>query len=456
MTFIQALGAEISYIPVIEQPSAAPIVMLKALRSRDAAMPFIMLTVLIDRVAIGLIIPVLPSLVGSFAGSKADQAYWYGVVTFSFGISNFLMSPILGALSDQHGRRPVLLLGFLGLGVSFFGTALATAMWVLIAVRVVAGAMQANAAIANAYVADITPSDKRAKRFGLLGAMMGLGFIIGPVMGGLLGAINLQLPFFVAGSLAMVNFLYGYFVLPESLTHAQRKPFSWRVANLVASLRKLSQLKGVGPLVGVVAFSGLAQFVLYTSWVLYTSFKFGWGPLENGWSLAMVGIVSVAVQGFLLGRLLKIFSPQRLAVIGLISSALAYALWGAATQGWMMYAVIGVNVFGVTVAASVQSLISSAADSRSQGQTLGAVSALNSLMAVVAPMLAAPLLALVSHYPRGDWRIGAPFYFCSLLQLVSLGLAIVHFRRHRRSVHAARDADNAGQTKSEQDLQLLR
>ncbi len=407
--------------------------MLKTLRSRDAAMPFIMLTVLIDMVAIGLIIPVLPALVGSFAGSQADQAYWYGVVAFSFGISNFLMSPVLGALSDHFGRRPVLLLGFLGLGVSFFGTAFASALWVLIAVRLAAGAMQANAAIANAYVADITPPEHRTKRFGLLGAMMGLGFIVGPVMGGLLGAINLQLPFFAAGALAMVNLLYGYFVLPESLPSSQRKPFSWRSANPVTSLRKLAQLKGVGPLVGVVAFSGLAQFVLYTSWVLYSTFKFGWGPLENGWSLAMVGLVSVAVQGFLMGRLLKHFSPQRLAVIGLISSALACALWGAATEGWMMYAVIGVNIFGVTVAASVQSLISAAADSRSQGQTLGAVSSLNSLMAVVAPMLAAPLLALVSHYPRGDWRIGAPFYFCSALQVASLCMAVVHFRRHSKS-----------------------
>ncbi len=407
--------------------------MLKTLRSRDAAMPFIMLTVLIDMVAIGLIIPVLPALVGSFAGSQADQAYWYGVVAFSFGISNFLMSPVLGALSDHFGRRPVLLLGFLGLGVSFFGTAFASALWVLIAVRLAAGAMQANAAIANAYVADITPPEHRTKRFGLLGAMMGLGFIVGPVMGGLLGAINLQLPFFAAGALAMVNLLYGYFVLPESLPSSQRKPFSWRSANPVTSLRKLAQLKGVGPLVGVVAFSGLAQFVLYTSWVLYSTFKFGWGPLENGWSLAMVGLVSVAVQGFLMGRLLKHFSPQRLAVIGLISSALACALWGAATEGWMMYAVIGVNIFGVTVAASVQSLISAAADSRSQGQTLGAVSSLNSLMAVVAPMLAAPLLALVSHYPRGDWRIGAPFYFCSALQVASLCMAVVHFRRHSKT-----------------------
>ena len=406
--------------------------MREKFRSREAAMPFIMLAVLIDMAAIGIIIPVLPALVGSFATSQADQAYWYGVAAVSFGVSNFLASPVLGALSDRFGRRPVLLLGFMGLGVSFFGTAMTSSLWGLIAVRTVGGAMQANAAIANAYVADISAPEQRAKRFGLLGAMMGLGFIIGPVLGGLLGAVNLHLPFYVAGSLTLLNWLYGYFVLPESLPVSQRKPFSWRTANPATSLSKLAQLKDVGPLVGVVAFSGLAQFVLYTVWVLYNSFKFGWGPQENGWSLAVVGIVAVLVQGVLMGRLLKRFVPQKLAIMGLVSSVIAYTLWGAATEGWMMYAVISFNLLGGTVAASVQSMISSAADSKSQGQTMGAVSSLNGLMAVVAPMLGAPMLAMVSHLPRGDWRIGAPFFFCAALQLASLALAVMHLRRHRR------------------------
>ena len=405
---------------------------MRKLRSREAAMPFIMLAVLIDMMAIGLIIPVIPALVGRFTQSQADQAFWYGVVTFSFGLANFFASPVLGALSDRYGRRPVLLLGFFGLGINFFATGLATALWVLIVARLVGGAMQANAAVANAYVADITPPEQRAKRFGMLGAMLGLGFIVGPVMGGLLGAINLQLPFLVAGGLTMVNLLYGYFVLPESLPPERRSPFKWQSFNPATSLRALSQLKGVDALVGVVAFSGLAQFVLYTCWVLYTTFKFGWGPRENGWSLAAVGVMSVIVQGLLLGRLLKIFPPQRLAVIGLVSSALGYALWGAATQGWMMFAVIAINVFGFTVTATVQSMISSAADSKSQGQTLGAVNSLSSLMAVVAPVLGAPLLGLVSHLPKGDWRIGAPFYFCAALQTASLGLAFFHFRQQRQ------------------------
>lgn len=405
-----------------------------ARHDRAAAMPFIMATTLIDMMSIGLIIPVLPALVGSFTGSQAEQAYWYGVVTFAFGLANFFASPVLGALSDAHGRRPVLLLGFCGLALSFLATTLAPTLWVLVAIRVVSGAMQANMSVGNAYVADITPPEERAKRFGMLGAMFGLGFIIGPVMGGLLGAIDLRLPFFVAGSLALLNLLYGYFVLPESLPEARRHAFAWKAANPASSLRGLAQLKGAGPLVAVVACSGLAQFVLYTSWVLYTTFKFGWGPLENGWTLAAVGVVSVVVQGFLLGRLLRWFSPRRLAVLGLVSSTLAYVLWGAATQGWMMFAVIFVNLLGATVAASIQSIISGAADARSQGKAMGAVGGLNSLMAVIAPVLSAPLLTLVSHLPKGDWRIGAPFYFCAALQGTALVLAASHFRRERLAI----------------------
>lgn len=392
-------------------------------------MPFIMLTVLIDMAAIGLIVPVLPSIVGSFTGSQSDQALWYGVVSTAFGFANFFGAPVLGALSDKYGRRPVLLLGFCGLGVTFFATALATALWMLIVARLIGGAMQANAAVCNAYVADITPPELRAKRFGMLGAMFGVGFIIGPVMGGLLGAVNLRLPFFVAGALSLLNLLYGYFVLPESLPMDKRRAFNWSTTNPFTSLAELSKLGDVGPLVMVVAFSVLAQYILFTSWVLYTTFKFGWGPLENGWSLAAVGVVSVIVQGFLLGPLLKRFSAQRLVVWGLISATAANLFYGLATDGWMMYATVFINVLGFTVGASIQSLISGAADASTQGRTLGAVASLNSLMAVVAPMFGAPLLGIVSHLPKGDWRIGAPFYFCALLQAMSLYLAARHFTR---------------------------
>jgi len=403
-----------------------------AASKRQAAMPFIMLTVLIDMVAIGLIIPVLPPLVGSFTNSQAEQAFWYGAVTIVFGIANFFGSPILGRLSDRYGRRPVLLLGFSGLAISFFVTGLATALWMLLVVRLFSGAMQSNIAVANAYVADITQPADRAKAFGKLGAMLGMGFILGPVLGGLLGGISLHLPFFVAGTLAIVNWLYGYFVLPESLPLERRRPFVLREANPISSLRGLSELKGVGSLVLVIALSALAQFMTHTSWVLYTTFKFGWGPTQNGWSLFAIGLMSVLVQGVLLSKLLRRFSPQRLAIMGLISSSLAFASWGLVTEGWMLYVAIFANVLGFAAAPAMQSLISNAADASTQGRTAGAVGSLNSMMAVLAPMIGAPLLATVSHLPHGDWRIGAPFYFCALLQAGSTLIAVRHFRRERR------------------------
>jgi DHA1 family tetracycline resistance protein-like MFS transporter len=412
---------------------------------RQAAMPFILIAVLIDMISIGIIVPVLPALVGSFTTTQAEQAFWVTMVSLAFGIANFVGAPVLGALSDRYGRRPVLLLGFCGLALNFFATALATALWMLIAVRLVGGAMQANAAVANAYVADITAPEDRAKRFGMLGAMFGLGFIIGPAMGGLLGAINLQLPFYVAGVLAMLNLAYGWFVLPESLPADQRRAFSWKTANPVSTLKTLSQLKGVGQLVIVIFCTGLAQGILYNVWVLYNSFKFGWDTQANGWSLAAVGVVSVFVQGWLLGKLLKRYTPQRLAVMGLASSMLAYALWGGAPYGWVMFAVIFANLLGFTVTSSIQSIVSSAADSRSQGQMLGAVGSLNSLTAVIAPAIGVPLLGLVSHLPAGHWGIGAPLYFGALLQGLALFVAWNHFRGQRRLQPAkALAADQSG------------
>jgi DHA1 family tetracycline resistance protein-like MFS transporter len=392
-------------------------------------MRFIMLAVLIDMLAVGIIVPVLPMMVGRFTTDPAEQSAWYGVVTLSYALAQFVGAPLLGAMSDRFGRRPVLLLGFCGLAINFFTTALATSITMLVASRVIGGVMQANAAVANAYVADITPPDQRARRFGLIGAMFGIGFILGPVLGGLLGGIDLRLPFFVAGALGLLNLAYGWFVLPESLAPQNRQAFDWKRANPLSAFRQLAALKGVGLLVGVLAMTALAQFALYTIWVLYGQFRFGWGPTESGWSLFAVGVVSAVVQGGLLGRLLRVFPAQRLAMLGLASSTTAFALWGLATQGWMMYAIIFANLLGSAVAASLQGLVSSAADEKTQGRTMGAVSSLNSLAAVVAPVFAAPLLAGVSHLPAQDWRLGLPMFFCAALQGAALVLAVLHFRR---------------------------
>ena len=393
-------------------------------------MLFIAITVLLDMIAIGLIIPVLPHIVGRFTASNEAQTFWFGVVTFTFGVANFVGSPVLGALSDRFGRRPVLLLGIAGLGLGFIVTGLATALWMIVVVRLFSGAMQANIAVANAYVADISAPEERARRFGLLGAMFGVGFILGPVVGGLLGGIDVRWPFFAAGALALTNWLYGFFVLPESLARAQRRAFDWKRAHPLAALQGLAALRDVGPLVLVIALASLAQFVLHTSWVLYTHFKFGWGPTEVGWSLFCVGAMMALVQGFLLKHLLKRWSPRTLAGFGLVAGSLTYFGYGIVPEGWMIYVVI---VFGTLAGggaqSAIQSIVSNAADTRHQGQTMGAVASMNSLMAVVAPVLATALLGFVSHRPAGDWLIGLPFYFCAALQAGAALIAIRFFRR---------------------------
>ncbi len=400
------------------------------MRNRQASMAFIFATVLIDMISIGLIIPVLPAIAGSFSSSQADHAVAYLWVAGAFGLANFIGSPILGALSDQYGRRPVLLLGFSGLALSFFVTAAATALWMLVAIRLVSGAMQANISVANAYVADITPPAERAKRFGQLGAAFGIGFILGPATGGMLGAIDLRLPFVVAGCLALVNLAYGYFVLPESLPLDKRREFDWRTANPISSLKKLGELKDVGVLVVVIGLSALAQFILHSSWVLFTTFKFGWGPKENGLSLFAVGFMSVLVQGFLLPRLLKRFATPRLVVLSLVSSSLTYFGWALAPEGWMLIVLIVFNVFGYAATAAIQSIVSNSVDATRQGATMGAVAGLNSLMAVLGPLIGPGLLTLVAHLPQGDWRIGAPFLLCAALQALALVFALAYQRRH--------------------------
>ena len=395
-------------------------------------MPFILVAVLIDMISIGLMLPVLPHIVGQFTHSNDEQTLAFLAVTLTFGIANFVSSPVLGALSDRFGRRPVLLLGFAGLALSFFVTAAATALWMLVAVRMFSGAMQSNISIANAYVADISAPQDRARRFGLLGAMFGVGFILGPVIGGVLGDVDVRLPFVVAGGMALLNWCYGFFVLPESLPKERRRAFAWRRANPVAALKGLAALKGVGALVWVIGMASLAQFMLHTSWVLYTKFKFGWGPGQVGWSLFAVGLVSAFSQGVLLKQLLRRFTPQQLAIMGLLVGAATYLGFGLATEGWMVYAVISFGLLGGAAQAAMQSIVSNAADPTRQGQTMGAVASLSSLMAVFAPVVSLELLRWVSHRPAGDWLIGLPFFVCSALQLTAATVAWRFFRSHRK------------------------
>lgn len=397
--------------------------------ARAPAIGFIFFTVLLDVIGIGLIIPILPTLVGTLTESSDQQAYWFGLLIVSFSLAQFLFSPLLGALSDRFGRRPVLLLGIAGLGLNFIVSATANSLWLLLASRIVGGACSANIAVAHAYIADFTPAPDRARRFGMMGAAFGVGFIIGPVIGGLLGEVNVRLPFFAAAGLSLLNGCYGLFILPESLSQEHRQPLQLRKANPLGSLQHLSKLKGLGSLLISIALINLAQFILQYTWVLFATARFDWGPRENGLSLFAAGLAAGLVQGGMTGRLVKRLGVQRLTTYGMISACVAYLLFGLAQHGWEIYAILFGNLLAYAAGPAQQSLVSQAASAKEQGLTMGAVSSLRSLMGVAAPLLAAPLYASVSHLPGHDWRLGATFYLASLMALGAL-IFVVHYFRH--------------------------
>ena len=390
-------------------------------------MPFIFVVVFIDVLGIGIALPVLPMLVGEFTASRELQSYWYGALVVAYGVMQFFCAPLLGALSDRFGRRPLLLWSLLGLGAHFLLLALSSSLPLMLAARVVGGTSGASFAVANAYASDVTPPERRARGFGLVGAAFGLGFIFGPMIGGLLGGIDLRLPFYAAAGLSLLNAAYGYFVVPESLPRERRTRFSLARANPFTALIALARHREVGSLVIVFALVVLAQLMLQTTWVLYTHFRFDWGPRENGFALFCVGLVATIVQGGLLGRLLRRFGDVRVALTGLAVGTIAYVLYGLAQHGWMMYAIIVGNFMSFAAGPALQGVVSNAVGPGEQGVTMGALNSINSIMFVVAPSIGTPLLAQVSQLPPTDWRVGATFFVSAVLQAIAFWLAWRHF-----------------------------
>jgi MFS transporter, DHA1 family, tetracycline resistance protein len=399
-------------------------------KAKKVGLNFILVCVFIDMLGIGLAVPVLPVLVGQYVEGRDLQAHWYGIMVAVFGLFQFLFMPLLGALSDKIGRRPVMLYSMIGMAINFFSTALATSLAMLFIGRVIGGMSSASVSVANAYASDITTPETRAKAFGKIGACFGLGFIFGPVIGGYLGDIDLHLPFYVAGGLCIVNFLFGYFIVPESLPREKRNTFSWQKANPFTSLLNLSRRVEIRGLVAVFALASLAQILLHTTWVLYTNFRFGWGTWENGMSLFAVGVTAAVVQAGLLSWMLKTFGEVRLSLLGLASGGLVYALYGLATQGWMMYVFIGMNLLAYGAGPALQGIVSKQTDPKEQGALMGSLQSISSLAVIVAPMLGASLLGVVSHYPAGDFRIGSVFFLCAALNFIAVYIAWRYFKSH--------------------------
>ena len=411
--------------------AASPAPSESVLAAKPVGLNFILICVFIDMLGIGLAIPVLPILVGEFVEGRDLQAYWFGILVTVFGLLQFLCMPVLGAMSDKVGRRPVLLFSMVGMFFNFLATAWAPTLLALFIGRVIGGMSSASMSVASAYASDVSTPENRAKSFGLIGAAFGMGFICGPMLGGLLGSIDLRLPFYVAAGLCAANFVFGYFFVPESLPKAKRTAFSLARANPFSSLARLAKRPDIRGLVAVFALVTFAQVMLQTTWVLYTNFRFGWSPLENGIALFCVGLTSAVVQAGLLGWLIKRFGEVKLSLLGLASGAIVYVLYGLATQGWMMYVFILCNLLAFAAGPALQAIVSKATDPREQGALMGSLQSLGSLGIVIVPIIGTGILAEVSHFPANDWRIGATFFLSAIMQTLALFIAWRYFATHR-------------------------
>jgi MFS transporter, DHA1 family, tetracycline resistance protein len=401
--------------------------------ARKPAVAFVFVTLVLDVLGIGLIIPITPRLIESFQGAGvADASKTYGLLVASYSLMQFVGAPILGSLSDRFGRRPVILLSLLGSGLDYFLLAFAPNITWFFVGRIISGLSGANFAAATAYIADITPPEKRAANFGLIGVAFGLGFILGPALGGLLGDIGLRMPFIVAGVLTLLNTLYGWLVLPESLAPENRRAFSWVRSNPVGALLHLKKYPMVLGLAGTYFLIYFAHQVLPSTWVLYTEHRYHWSPKQTGLSLAIVGMTAAIVQGGLTRVIVGRIGERKAAILGLAVAALAYAGYGLATEGWMIYLILVFGSLGGITGPAVQGLISRNVGADEQGGVQGSLASLSGISGFLGPPIAAGLFGRFVHSAPG-----AAFFFSAALIVVALLLAVRSFQRNRNATPAA-------------------
>jgi len=413
---------------------------------RRAALVFIFILIVFDVLALGIIIPVLPALVEEFlGGDTAGAARIYGVFGTVWALMQFVCAPILGALSDRFGRRPVVLISCLGLGLDYVLMALAPSLGWLFVGRVISGITASSFATASAYIADVTPPDRRAAGFGMLGAGFGLGFVLGPALGGLLGGIHIRLPFWVAAGLALANATYGFFVLPESLPAEKRAPFRWRRANPLGSLRLLRSHGALARLALVYLCYLLAHQVLQSVFVLYGGYRYGWGEEAVGLTLAAVGILSVAVQGGLVRPVVRYFGERKALAAGLLGGAAGYAGFGLASTQEAFWAVLPVFACMGLFNPALQALMSRHVTPAEQGKLQGANTSLMGLAGMVGPLIFTQVFATFLAF-EGPWhQPGAPFVVAAGLMLFAFVLSRT-VRDESSAAHGAGPGVPAGPT----------
>jgi len=403
----------------------------------NRALAFIFITVLIDAIGFGVVIPVFPQLIVKLTGRDlAHAAEVSGWIAFLYASVQFLMGPVIGGLSDRFGRRPVLLASLAAFSLDYVVMAFAPTLWWLVAARVVAGITGATFPTAYAYIADVTPPEKRGANFGVIGMAFGFGFIIGPALGGFVAQFGTEVPFLVSAGLAMANFLYGLFVLPESLPPERRRSFEWRRANPVGALMRLKSAHPVVLMLAATVFVWTLSYQsLYSIWSYHGQLRYGWTAEQVGWSLAAVGVTGAIVQGFLGRKLIPRFGQRRIIVVGLISAVAGYSTYAMADEGWMVYLGIAVSACQGLVFPCLQGLMSAEVAPNEQGELQGAVASIQSLSAIVGPPLMTTVFARFSVADAPIYAPGAPF----VVSLVFVGVtAVMFFRAHagRRVVAA--------------------
>jgi len=405
-----------------------------------ATFAFIIVTVTLDFLAFGIIAPVLPNLIIRFeGGNMAKAAAITGYFGFAWNLMQFLFLPVLGAWSDRFGRRPVILISCLGLGLDYIFMAMAPSLRWLFVGRLISGITASNISTAFAYITDITAPAERAKKFGYLGAAFGVGFVVGPAVGGLLGQYNLRAPFWAAAVLSLANFLYGLFVLPESLPPEKRAKSAWHMANPLGSLTLLRSHPELAGLSVVVFLFYLAHQSLQNVWVLYTEYRYGWNTRSVGISLALVGICAVIVSGGLVGPYVKKFGERFSLVSGLFYGFLGFAGFGLAWRGWGALAAIPFIALWGVAGPAMQSLMSQRVDTTSQGKLQGAINSLRALTGMAGPLLFTQVFSTVIAVDAKVHLPGAPYFLAGTLLIAALVVAVVVTRGY--GVRSAQEAD---------------
>ena len=401
--------------------------------SRNLPLLFIFLPLLIDAIGIGLMIPVLPELIGALTGEGiGGAALWGGVLTTAFAAMQFLFGPTLGNVSDRWGRRPVLLISLAVMGTVYLAMGLTGSIWLLLAARILAGIAAATQSTAMAYIADISAAEDKAANFGLFGAAFGIGFVLGPLAGGLLGELGIRAPFFAAAALAGLNLAFGYFALPESVTDATRRAFDWRRANPLGALRAVSSLPGAGLLLAFAFLAFLSSVVYPAIWPYFGAERFGWGPGMIGLSLGIYGISMALTQGLLVRPVLRRLGERRTVLLGLALRLFSFLFLGLAGIGWLVLALTPISALGGIEDPALQGILSRRAPDDAQGELQGVMASLNAIATIVAPLALTGVFAFFSGPDAPIYLPGAPFLISFLLSLASLPFFLAAMRGERR------------------------